>query len=43
MIHICFGLHDADGHYSKFVSTTMVSIFENSNTPSPINHDSHLA
>ncbi len=36
MIHICFGLHDADGRYSKFIGTTMVSIFENTITPPPI-------
>ena len=36
MINVCFGLHDADGKYSKFVGATMVSIFENSFTPPPI-------
>lgn len=29
MIHICYGLHDKDGRYSKFVGTSIVSIFEN--------------
>ena len=29
MIQVCFGLHDADGHYSKFTGTTLTSIFEN--------------
>ena len=29
MIHISYGLHDGDGHYSKFVGTSMTSIFEN--------------
>ena len=29
MIHICYGLYDRDGHYSKFVGTSVVSIFEN--------------
>ena len=33
MIHVCFGLHDKTGHYSKFTGTTMLSIFENVNTP----------
>ena len=33
MINICFGLHDADGKYSKFVGATMASIFESANTP----------
>ena len=36
MINVCFGLHDADGKYSKFVGATMVSIFENTFTPPPI-------
>lgn len=29
MIHVCFGLYDADGRYSKFTGTTIISIFEN--------------
>lgn len=29
MIHICYALHDSTGHYSKFVATSMISIFEN--------------
>ena len=29
MIHICFGLHDASGRYSKFTGTAMLSILEN--------------
>lgn len=29
MIHVCFGLHDADGRYSKFTGTTITSIFTN--------------
>ena len=29
MIHICYALHDSSGHYSKFVATSMTSIFEN--------------
>ena len=29
MIHICFALFDKSGRYSKFVGTTMCSIFEN--------------
>ena len=33
MIHICFGLYDKTGRYSKFTGTTMLSVFENSNTP----------
>lgn len=44
MIHVCFGLHDADGHYSKFVGTTMASIFENTSAPVTIHilHDATL-
>ena len=29
MIHICFSLYDKSGSYSKFIGTTMLSIFEN--------------
>ncbi|MBR3497405.1 MAG: glycosyltransferase family 8 protein [Selenomonadaceae bacterium] len=29
MIHVSFGLYDKTGRYSKFVGTTMLSIFEN--------------
>lgn len=29
MIHICYGLHDRFGRYSKFVGASMLSIFEN--------------
>ena len=44
MIHVCFGLHDADGHFSKFVGTTMASIFENTSAPVTIHilHDPTL-
>lgn len=44
MIHICFGLHDADGKYSKFVGATMASIFENTAAPVTIHilHDDTL-
>ena len=34
MIHICFGLHDETGHYSKFTGTAICSIFENAKAPS---------
>ena len=33
MIHVCFGLHDKTGHYSKFTGTAMLSLFENLITP----------
>ncbi len=28
MIHICYGMYDRDGHYSKFVGVSAASIFE---------------
>ena len=44
MIQVCFGIHDADGQYSKFVGTTMASIFENTSVPVTIHilHDATL-
>ena len=44
MIHVCFGLHDADGRYSKFTGTTLTSIFENTNSEvtAHILHDNTL-
>lgn len=47
MIHVCFSIYDKAGHYSKFTGTTMLSLFENSNTPPPsttvhILHDNTL-
>ena len=32
MVHVCYGLYDKDGRYSKFVGTSMASIFENTST-----------
>lgn len=32
MIHVCFGLHDKTGRYSKFTGTAVLSMFENHNT-----------
>ena len=32
MIHVCFGIHDETGRYSKFTGTAMLSMFENHNT-----------
>ena len=43
MIHVCFGLYDKDGRYSKFTGTTMLSMFENVNTPPPVAHGAHIA
>lgn len=44
MIHVCFGMHDANGKYSKFAGTTMASIFENTSSEVTIHilHDSTL-
>lgn len=44
MIHVCFGLHDGNGRYSKFVGTTMASIFDNTsaNVTIHILHDDSL-
>ena len=33
MIHVCFAQYDANGRYSKFTGTAMLSLFENSSTP----------
>ena len=33
MIHVCYGLYDKTGHYSKFTGTSMLSIFENTFAP----------
>ena len=32
MIHVCFALYDKTGRYSKFTGTTMLSIFENTDS-----------
>ncbi|MBR1805535.1 MAG: hypothetical protein IJ774_04005 [Selenomonadaceae bacterium] len=44
MIHVCFGLHDADGLYSKFTGTTITSIFANTSeqVTAHILHDATL-
>lgn len=44
MIQICFGLHDADGKYSKFIGVAMASIFRNTSAPVTIHilHDATL-
>ena len=33
MIHVCYGLYDKDGRYSKFTATSMLSLFENPPPP----------
>ena len=44
MIHICFGLHDFDGRYSKFVGTALASVLENTKAEvtAHILHDNSL-
>ena len=44
MIHICYGLTDSDGRYSKFVATSIQSLFENTRDDVKIHllHDSTL-
>ncbi|MBE8949059.1 MAG: hypothetical protein SR3Q1_00440 [Quinella sp. 3Q1] len=44
MVHVCFGLHDRNGRYSKFTGTTIFSIFENTKSEVTIHilHDNTL-
>ena len=44
MIHVCFGLYDKDGRYSKFTGTTIASIFENTKSKVAVHilHDDTL-
>ncbi|MBR5913064.1 MAG: glycosyltransferase family 8 protein [Selenomonadaceae bacterium] len=44
MIHVCFGIYDKDGRYSKFAGTTIASIFENTTSEVTVNilHDSTM-
>lgn len=44
MIHVCFGLYDKTGRYSKFTGTTMRSIFANTNAAVTVHllHDNTL-
>ncbi len=44
MIHICYGLHDKTGRYSKFVGTSIISIFENTTADVTVHilHDNTL-
>ena len=45
MIHVCYGLYDKDGHYSKFVGTSIISIFENTTADVTVHilHDNTLS
>ena len=44
MIHVCFSLYDKTGHYSKFLGTTMLSLFENTSSEVTVHilHDNTL-
>ena len=44
MIHVCFGLYDKTGRYSKFTGTAMLSMFENTNSKVTVHllHDNTL-
>lgn len=44
MIYICFGLHDGSGKYSKFIGTSMASVFEKTSSHVTIHilHDATL-
>ena len=45
MIHVCYALRDESGRYSKFVGTSMLSLFENTKSEVTIHliHDSTLS
>lgn len=44
MIHVCYELTDSTGHYSKFVGTSMLSMFENTKSEITVHilHDNTL-
>ena len=44
MIHICYGLYDGEGRYSKFTGTSMLSMFENTRAEVTVHllHDATL-
>ena len=45
MIHVCFGLYDKNGRYSKFTGVAMLSLFENTASEVTIHimHDNSLS
>ena len=45
MIHVCFGLHDQNGRYSKFTGTAILSLLENTSSEVTIHilHDNTLS
>ena len=44
MIHVCYGLYDGNGRYSKFTGTSILSIFENTRAEVTVHllHDNTL-
>ena len=44
MIHICFGIHDANGIYSKYTASAICSVFENTSAKITVHliHDDTL-
>lgn len=44
MIHVCYGLYDKDGRYSKFAGTSVCSMFENTKSEVTVHilHDNTL-
>ena len=44
MIHVCYAMRDESGKYSKFVGTSMLSMFENTREKITVHliHDSTL-
>ena len=45
MIHVCYGLNDAKGNYSKYTGTSMLSVFENTKEKITVHifHDNTLS
>ncbi len=45
MIHVCYGLYDKDGRYSKFTGTSILSMFENTGAEITVHilHDNTLS
>lgn len=44
MIHVCYGLYDKTGHYSKFAGTSILSMFDNTKSEVTVHilHDNTL-
>ena len=43
-VHICYAMYDKNGTFSKYVGTSMTSVFENTDAPVAVHlmHDSTL-